>query len=164
MKTFAIGLLVSVLVIGAGATAGDSPNKSYGLHGGFGLTPDQAVFGVQSELGRVKMARFAPSVDFGFGDNVTTIALNADVRLHISPPKSGSAIYIGGGPTLAVINPKGPVGSDTEIGLSLTGGLKVPMGANNAYTLEGRLGLGDIPDFRLLIGVLFGGQGRTSAK
>lgn len=163
MKKLAIACLLALTLSGISINAADSPPLSFGLRGGFGINPDQGVVGAQAELGRVSIARFAPSVDFGFGDNVTTIALNGDVRVHVSPPRTASAIYLGGGPTLLLIDPKYG-DSDTEIGLSLAAGLKVPMGANNAYTLEGRLGLGDIPDFRLAIGILFGGQGRTSEE
>jgi hypothetical protein len=165
MKRCAIAGVLCLLLMGASPAtlADDAPPRSYGVLAGFGIDPDQFVVGVQAELGRVKMARFAPSLDLGFGDNMTTYTLNGDIRLHVSPPKSTFTVYLGGGPTLALIDPKGG-DSDTEIGLSLVAGLKAAMGRSNAYTLEGRFGVGDIPEFRLLAGILFGGHDNPSNR
>lgn len=163
MRKTVIAITLCLLTVAAVATADDGPPRSYGVHAGFGLDPDQFVLGAQAELGQVKIARFAPSLNAGFGDNLTIFALNGDVRLYLSPPKTTFAVFLGGGPTLAMIDFEGG-DTDTEIGLSLVGGLKAAMGRSNAYTLEGRLGLGDIPEFRLLVGILFGGHGNAGGK
>jgi len=133
---------------------------SFGLRTGLGLNPDQFVIGLQGAYGSaVGPFQFAPSFDLGFGDNMTTYILNGDLRLPISLPKSNSRVYIGAGPTIAVYDTKF-AGSDTEIGLSLLGGIMLPMGSVNAYNLELRLGIGDIPDVRILLGIMFGGGKR----
>lgn len=123
---------------------------------GFSINPDQFVLGVQAVLGEYYRGRFAPSVDFGFGENLTLITGNFDLMIDLfSPPKSEAAFYIGGGPTLSYISPE-TGDSDTEIGLSLLGGIKLGMSEKNYYNIEARFGIGDIPDFKLLAGVMFG--------
>jgi hypothetical protein len=63
--------------------------------------------------------------------------------------------YIGAGPTIAIIDPEFGDG-DTEIGLSLLGGFKIAAGNNNFYNVSARFGIGDIPDFKILFGYMFG--------
>ena len=158
MKRTAV--LVTILAVlglaGSGFTQTYGPTKSFGARAGFGIDPDQIVFGGQAVLGQVlKVARFSPSVDVGFGDDLTTVVGNIDLRVHLSPPRAAAGLYLGGGPTLAWLDPE--LGdSDTEIGFSAAGGLMAAMGQSNMYTLEARVGLGDIPDFRLTVGILFG--------
>ena len=157
-------VLAAVMLLAVGVAAQDSgPKPSYGLRAGFGLEPDQFVIGAQAELGRfAKVLRFAPSIDGGFGDNFTTVVFNADLRLDLLPlPKSEAVFYVDAGPTLLYIDHK-DFDSDTEIGLSLATGLQLPMGGSNMYNIEARFGIGDIPDFRLLLGVYFGGDRNRS--
>lgn len=155
-----MNLALCVLVISgliAPAAAADEAKMGLGLRPlGFSINPDQYVLGAQAVLGTYYRGRFAPSVDFGFGDNVTVITGNFDLKIDLfSPPKSESVFYVGAGPTLSYISPD--VGeSDTEIGLSLLGGVKLGMSEKNYYNIEARFGIGDIPDFKLLAGVMFG--------
>ena len=145
--------LVAVSVSGSQAASG----VNFGLRTGMSVNPDQFVVGAQAILGRtLKVARFAPSVDAGFGDDLTTVLVNGDVRISLlTLPRAGTSLYGAVGPTLAMYDSdKG--GSDTEIGLTLTAGLRLPMGSSNAYNLEARFGVGDVPDFRLLFGIMFG--------
>lgn len=153
-------LAVCACLIGgliAPAAAANSPRMGLGLRPlGFSINPDQYVVGVQAVMGKYYRGRLAPSVDFGFGDNATVITGNFDLKIDLfSPPKSEAVFYVGGGPTLSYISPD--VGdSDTEIGLSLLGGIKLSMSEKNYYNIEARFGIGDIPDFKLLAGVMFG--------
>jgi hypothetical protein len=148
-----------VLVLGA------LPASAGGLilRGGLGITPDQAVVGVQTHLQRqiLRILHMAPSVDAGFGDNVTTVCGNLDFLLAI-PPKSDSAIYAGAGATLTWWNFDGDTESDTEIGLSLVGGLRFGTKGKNGYIGEVRFGVGDVPDLRILIGINFGGGSNSN--
>lgn len=154
---FVAGLVLIFAFSGTSATAGDQPGNSYGVRAGLGINPDQFVFGAQSVMGRVmKVARFAPSADIGVGNDVTVLTFNPDIRLLFSPPRSNSTFYGQVGPTIAVFDPKEGKG-DTEIGLTLSVGLKLPMGNSGFYNLEGRFGIGDVPDARILFGILFGG-------
>lgn len=154
---------VTVVIVLLGLLSAGSvlakPSNTFGARAGFGLEPDQFVSGLQSRMGEVlPKVRLAPSFDLGFGNNVTTFSGNADLLLGIRPPKSATAFYLGGGPTITVIDRTG--GSDTEIGVSAVGGLMIPMGLSNHYNLEIRLGIGDIPEFRFLLGIFLGSQKR----
>lgn len=136
------------------------PSSAIGIRGGLGLDPDQGVVGLQGQFAgrKLKVVRIAPSVDFGFGDDVTTIAGNLDFIMLLSPPESRSAFYAGAGPTLTWWDfDNDAIEADTEIGLSLLGGVRFATSGSHAYTAEFRFGIGDIPEIRILVGFLFGG-------
>ncbi|MCU0640266.1 MAG: hypothetical protein MUF59_10430 [Candidatus Krumholzibacteria bacterium] len=158
-RIFAIMALAGCLVIAAtGATfAGDEPGRAYGLRVGFGLDPDQFVVGIQTDLGSVyKNVHFVPSIDAGFGDNITSFGLNGDFKMFLPMPKSEAAIYVLAGPTAEFYSFDGE--TDTEVGLYLGGGVRMGFSDKGWYNLEARIGIGDIPEFRLLLGILFGGR------
>ena len=139
------------------ATADDGPGAGFGARTGLGLEPDQFLIGPQAVFGNFAgFIRFAPSLDFGFGDNVTTFTLDADVRLNLLPlPGSDANLYFDVGPSIVHFSPDAGDG-DTEVGLNLTGGLVLPMGSSNSYNVEASIGVGDVTDIRLLIGVYIG--------
>jgi hypothetical protein len=123
---------------------------------GYDIDSEDFVLGAQAELGRAfQEFRFAPSVDFELGDNTWT-ALNGDLRLYLFRlPETGLHFYGSAGPTLLIGSP-GNGDTQTELGLSLVAGVKIPMKHQNRYNLEARFGIGDIPDFKLMFAVLFG--------
>ncbi len=123
-----------------------------GLRVGFSQNPDQFVAGLQAELGQLGQATVAPSVDVGTGDGTTVAAANVDLRWYLFPlPKTGVHFYAAAGPTLAFFE-----GGGEEIGLSLTAGAKIPMTGKGRYNIEARFGIGDIPDLKVMLGILFG--------
>ncbi len=136
-----------------------SAKKAFGVRSGYGSGPDQFVLGAQATLGKtLKVLQLAPSIDIGFGDGMTSYLMNMDFRLlSLSPPKTSSRIYAGFGGSLAVYD-QSAGGADTEIGVSLIAGVTLPMGGKNDYTLEVRAGHGDMPDFRILFGILMGSR------
>lgn len=146
-------LLILVLAPVLSVHAG---NREFGARAGFGSNPDQFVGGLQAVFGRyLKVFRFAPSFDLGFGDDMTTYTANGDFRFSVSPPGAGTSFYIATGPTVTHFDYTS--GNDTEVGLSVVGGLMLPLGRSNRYNVEFRAGIGDIPDYRLLLGIFFGG-------
>lgn len=147
--TVAGGLLTAFLLFG-GADAGAVFNA--GGRAGFSSDPDQFVIGGQAIVGSIlPMIHLAPSVDFGFGNNVTVTAINLDLQYNFpSLPKVSPNIYVGAGPSL--IRTK----SDTEVGLSLVAGLRIPMTGISYYNLETRFGLDNVPDLKVLLGIMFG--------
>ncbi len=154
-------LTVSLITLAAGATAtAAGPAMSFGGRAGLSVNPDQFVIGLQGSWGNAAgPLDFAPSFDMGFGDNNTSYVFNADFQLPFSLPRSSARLYAGAGPTLAVFDHNNHT-SNSELGLSLVGGVMLPMGATNAYNLEFRAGVGDIPDIRVLLGIAFGGGRR----
>jgi hypothetical protein len=121
----------------------------FGLRGGFGIDPDQLVIGGQFALGqKAGIARIVPSIDLGFFDNVTSFAFNGDFLFQLNVEDSDFTLYGGGGPTLAFYDYDG--GSQWEFGITVVGGTSLPIKLAQGTNIELRLGIGDIPDFRLL--------------
>lgn len=135
-----------VVVMSSSASAG----AAIGPRAGYDFDTDNLVLGAEAELGRAfQNFRFAPSVDFELGDNTVT-AINSDFRFYLfNLPETGLQFYGSVGPTVVLNN-------QTEIGLSLVAGMKIPMKRENRYNLEIRFGIGDIPDVKLMLGILFG--------
>lgn len=127
-----------------------SARDGVGLHGGLSRGPDQIVVGGQAELGPVLGAAFfAPSLDVGFGGNSTVTVINGDLRWYLLPlPETGIRFYGQAGPTV-VVSP------DTELGLSLGLGADIPMKNRRRYHVEARFGFGDVPDLKIVLGILF---------
>ncbi len=128
-----------------------SARDRLGLQAGFSSGPDQFVVGGQGEFGpAVGSAFLAPSVDLGLGGNSTVTVINGDLRWYLLPlPETGIRFYGQAGPVL-VVSP------DTELGFSLAAGADIPMKNRRRYHVEARFGFGDVPDFKLVLGVLFG--------
>jgi hypothetical protein len=152
-------LMCSIVLLSAGAAspATDS-GKCYGIRGGYSSKPDQFVIGAQADMGEIySEVHFVPSIDAGFGDHLKTIAFNGDLELFVPLPKSSSSLYGIAGPTIMIWTPD--VGNgDTEIGLTLGLGARMPLGGSGWYNVEARFGIGDIPDVKVLLGVFFGGR------
>ncbi len=158
-KTFMLtALLLLVFSVAAEAqnkkkSKGRSKNYSLGARIGIDNSASQFLIGGQGEFGRFAgTAVFAPSIDFSLGGDGT--AANFDLRWYLLPlPKSGLTFYGAAGPTLFFASGKG---ASTEVGLSLTAGMKIPMQGGNKYNFEVRFGIGDIPELRFMFGILFG--------
>ncbi len=122
-----------------------------GPRGGYDFDTDNIVLGAEAELGRAFQDFYlAPSLDLEPGDNTIT-AINADFRLYLFRlPETGLRFYGSAGPTLLTGN------GNTELGLSLVAGMKIPMNGNKRYNLETRFGVGDVPNFKLMLSILFG--------
>lgn len=144
-------MALALVILSASAVAAQA---RFGLRGGFGLKPDQFVIGGQAEVGNLSFARIVPSVDVGFGDNVTTIAFNGDFLLRVNIPDASIELYGGGGPTVLYAD-QSNASSDWNLGLTLVVGGRLPVGGKHAVNLEGRIGIGDVPDFRLIAAIVF---------
>ena len=148
-------LLLGVILFFGGANA--MAGFRAGGRAGFSADPDQFVIGGQAVVGSVMpMINLVPSVDIGFGSNVSTTTLNIDLQYNFpSLPKVSPNIYVGAGPSIVMANPDGG-DSDTDVGLSLLAGLRIPMTGVSYYNLEARFGLEDVPDLKVLLGSKFG--------
>ena len=121
-----------------------------GIRAGMSISPDQVLIGGQGELGPIIGASYlVPSLDFGFQDTNTAIG-NIDLRWYLLPlPETGIYFYASAGPTL-VLSP------GTELGVSLSAGVHIPMKGDRRYNLEMRFGFGDIPDVKIVGALMFG--------
>jgi hypothetical protein len=143
----AFGFLILVPAVSKAAPVG----PALGIRAGASQNPDQFVVGAQAELGQLGMATLAPSVDLGLGDGSDVVAANVDLRWYLFPlPQTGIHFYAAAGPTAVFAN------SESDVGLSLTAGAKIPMKGKGRYNLEARFGIGDIPDVKIMLGILFG--------
>lgn len=127
----------------------------YGIRGGYDTDFDQLLIGVQTELSKVaEIARFAPSIDLGFGNDLKTFAFNGDFRIFLTPPKASATLYGGAGATFLIVEPKAG-DSDSDFGWTLHGGVKFGAGKSKLYNVEARLGIDKMPDLRLFFGMFF---------
>ncbi|MBN1211378.1 MAG: hypothetical protein JXA92_02265 [candidate division Zixibacteria bacterium] len=158
MKKTVFFLLAVVCFALVGVSSALAGSNSFGVRAGYGSEPDQFVIGGRALMGNfLKITRFAPGFDYGTGDNITTYTFNGDVLLLLKLPNSSLALYAAGGPTVTYWDAdKG--GSDTEVGATIAGGLRLPMGKAGFYELEARFGIGDVPEFKLMFGIMFGGK------
>jgi hypothetical protein len=152
-RIFSVSTLLLLLVL---PTVSLAAGAAIGPRAGYDFESDNLVLGGGGEFGRVLQSfRFAPSVEFEFGDNTVT-ALNGDFRLYLFPlPETGLHFYGSAGPTL-VFTSRDKADTQSELGLSLVAGVKIPMKGENCYNLEARFGFGDIPEFKLMFAIFFG--------
>src|SRR5262245_30362793 len=116
-----------------------------GLQAGLSLEPDDFVVGLHWQSNPIaENLVWVPSVEAGFGD-VTMIAGNLDLHYQLQT-KSKLAPYVGGGATLNWFDFDG--GSETDFGGSILGGIQL----NQKMFFETKLGLGDVPDWKFLVG------------
>lgn len=120
----------------------------FGVKAGFGIEPGQFVIGAQYSLGKaLGIFRVVPNIHVGFGD-ATTVDFNVDFLARLVTKDSGFGFYAGAAPTLITGD------GDDEFGVTLVGGVQVPIIKNKATNIEARFGLGDLPDFRLLLSLI----------
>ena len=133
--------IVTLLLVAAATPA----FAGLGLQAGASVNPDDFIFGVRFKSHDLGESIFlVPSVEVGFGD-VTMIAGNLDGHYKFKT-SSKYAPYIGGGITLNWFDFDG--GSDTEFGGSILGGIQL----NDRFFFETKVGLGDVPDWKFLVG------------
>ncbi len=127
-----------------------------GLRAGFSSAPDQFLVGGQLELAPVAHNLYiVPSAELGLGDNLTSLSFNGDLQYRFVT-HSQVRFYAGGGLSLYVANPDGPVGSDTNLGVEALGGLFFNRKSGTPMFVELKLGLTDrVPDWKAVFGVNF---------
>ena len=147
-----------ILLMSATAALAGDESRSYGGRVGYGDDPDQFVCGLQADVGEVyRLTHFVPSIDAGFGNDVTTLTFNGDLKVYLPLPKSTVMFYGLAGPAITIWSADSG-GSDTEIGAYLGLGARMGLSTSGWYNLEARFGIGDVPDLRIMLGVLFGGR------
>jgi len=103
------------------------------------------VIGGQYSLGKtLGIFRVVPAIHVGFGD-ITSVDFNVDFLARLVTKDSGFGFYGGAAPTFIAGDE-----SYDEFGITLIGGVQVPIVKNKATNIEARFGLGNLPDFRIL--------------
>ena len=158
-KCFLFAAVVAALTAPAAVHA-QSVSTGIGPRIGLSIDPDQIVFGGQLVIGEIAPdVTFNPNLEFGFGDDITVIALNLDGQYHFRIEGSSWRPYLGFGMGINFIEFDRPAPfddvSETEVGANLIAGAGVPTSSGNRFFAEARFGIGDIPDFKLMAGWLF---------
>ena len=152
--------LLLVCALGAATAATAQAQAVVGGAGprvGFSTGPDQLVFGGQLIIGEIApQLTFDPSLEFGFGDNVTLISTNLDLHYHFVVQGSSWRPYAGGGLGIHFVQFDSPApfgdNSETDIGGNLIVGAGVPTQAGNRFFGELKIGVGDAPDLKMMVG------------
>ena len=146
-----LALLITLSATAALAQAPESQSRSglgFGVKAGFGINPEQFVIGGQVSLGKsLGIFRVVPNAHLGLG-SPTTFDVNVDFLARFIAQDSGFGFYAGAAPSLVF-------GDNTNFGGNLIAGLQLPLIPNKATNLEARFGLGKVPDFRLLLTLVF---------
>jgi hypothetical protein len=119
---------------------------------GLSVSPDQLLIGGQAIIGEVAPnLTFDPSVELGFGDDVTTLAANFDLHYHFDIENVTWRPYAGFGADIVFADVDGG-GSDTEVGGGIILGAGAPTSSGNRFFGELKFGLGDVPDLKIVVG------------
>jgi len=153
----------AVVLLSFSAVAAHAANTVTSLGPRFGISvdPDQFVVGGQLSLREFAPNwSFDPSLELGFGDNQTDIAINLDAYYHMRLSGSDWRPYVGGGLGVDFVSWDEPFGvhdhSDTFTGLNAVAGFSVPMSSGSQWFTELRIGIGDLPELKIMGGMNFG--------
>jgi len=132
-----------------------------GVRAGVSISPDQLVVGGQLSVRNLAPDwTFDPSLELGLGDDVTVIAVNLDALYHLRLSGSDWSPYVGGGLGVATMSWDDDLDlhdrSDTDLGLNVVLGFRVPTRSGQHWFTELRLGVNDLPDLKLVGGFSFG--------
>lgn len=124
-----------------------------GLRAGVSADPDQFYFGAHFDTGAIaEKLSFRPNVEVGFGNDLTTVALNVEFAYWFDLPTRPWSLYAGGGPAMNIYRwdggNNGGSHSDAEPGLNLLVGVAHRRGLFGEF----KLGLIDSPELKFGIG------------
>lgn len=134
--------------------------QGWGPRIGATFDPDQIHFGAHMDFGNLaRRIRFQPNVELGLGDDLTVGALNFELNYRFREDWAVWTPYLGGGLGLFLISHSGEGLEDdteTELGVSIMGGIEKGISDGDRFFLEAKIGLVDAPDLKLTIGWTFG--------
>jgi hypothetical protein len=131
--------------------------NGWGIRAGVSSDPDQVYGGVHFNLGEFATnVRFRPSLEVGFGDDVTLVQVNAEVHYVFNKVQVWKP-YVGGLVDFSWYDlddaPPQADDSDTNVGLMGVGGVETRLKSGVGMFFEGKIGLtDDDPDFKVGIG------------
>jgi hypothetical protein len=151
----AMACIVLLVVLAATATShADMGFVGWGPRFGISDDPDQGIIGAHFDLGEfADNVRFRPSVEIGFGDDVTSFLANGLVAYYFDTQASVTP-FAGAQAAVAFFDPD-DADSETEIGIDVVGGIEIPMKGSTRFLTELQIGFGDIHDFKLMVGWTF---------
>jgi hypothetical protein len=135
-----------VLLVGAGTARAQGP----GARAGVSVDPDQFYVGGHYETDElIEHLHLRPNLEVGFGDDVTTYAINIEA-VYKFPIKNrrDTSFYAGGGPAINIYDRDNE--SDAKGGLNLLGGIEF-----GKVFVEVKGGVFDSPNLKVGIGYTF---------
>ena len=139
-------LLFATLVAGLMFCATPANAQTFGVRAGASADPDQFFIGGHVETKPlIKNLTFRPNVEIGFGDDVTTVAINIEFAYWIPLNNKPWRLYVGGGPAANIYD------------CDLEGGFNLLVGAQHNGGLFGefKVGLIDSPEVKFTVGYAF---------
>jgi hypothetical protein len=159
MKTFLASLtLVTVSFLSAQVDARSNGVRGIGPRIGVASDPDQFRFGGHLDLGDIAPNLvIMPNVEFGIGDDVTTIAPTFELDYRFRSGWSEWAPYVGGG-IGPVIYSTNHDGSSVDLALYMQFGIGKGSFSSQSgrFFMEGKFGLVEAPTFVATVGWVFG--------
>jgi len=161
VMVLALGLAIAPGFARAQDDAGGGDELGYrGWGPRVGLTsgPDQVHVGLHMDYGVfAPRVRFQPNIEAGFGDNLTLVTFNFEAAYRFRDRWDAWTPYLGGGLGLDWYNfDNGPYdNSDTDLGMSVLGGIERGLKNGNRFFIEAKLGLSDAPDAKFTAGWTF---------
>jgi hypothetical protein len=139
-----------VMLAGVVGVADQALAQGPGIRGGVSVDPDQFYIGGHFETDElIDHLYLRPNLEVGFGDDVTTIAVNIEAVYKFAlKNRRDTRFYAGGGPAIIVYDRDN--GSDAKGGLNLLGGLEF-----GKFFFEVKGGLVDSPSLKVGIGYTF---------
>ena len=154
--------IAAVMILATASTVNAETNLGLmggGVRAGFRIDPDQFLVGGQLDLGDFATnLRFMPNASIGFGDNVTLISVNPEVHyvFRDNPVADGMFFYTGGGLDIIHWSVDLPEpfdnATDTDLGLSLVGGIELELSDSQSLLGEIRIVFEDESFFELVGG------------
>lgn len=146
---FLLGSCAAVL-LGAAPASAQGP----GVRAGVSIDPDQVFIGGHYETDElVDHVHFRPSIDAGFGDDLTHIGLNFEFAYKF-PRRKGWGLYAGAGPAVNIYSHDANGGnrdSTTEAGMNFFVGVEQYAG----LFFEFKIGALDSPNLKFAVGWSF---------
>jgi hypothetical protein len=136
----------AAFVAGSGVALAQGP----GVRAGVSVDPDQFYVGGHYETDElIEQLHLRPNLEVGFGDDVTTVAVNIEA-VYKFPIRNrrDTRFYAGGGPAIVFYDRDN--GSDAKGGLNLLGGLEF-----GKVFFEVKGGVFDSPNLKVGIGYTF---------
>ena len=146
-------LIMPALAFTLLACTGSASAVGVGGQAGVSMNPDQFYIGGHGWLGKLSPnLEIRPTIEVGFGDDVTTWALNAGLAHRFTRPEGAIWGYYAGAEFAVNIFARDG-DSETELGLNLMVGTVRDLPAGNEMLLEMKLGLADSPEVKIGIGM-----------
>lgn len=145
-----IACAVVVVCAALAGLASPAHAQGPGVRAGVSVDPDQFYVGGHFETDElIDQLYLRPNLEVGFGDDLTTLAVNIE-GIYKIPLKNrrDTSFYAGGGPAIIVYDRDN--GSDTKGGLNLLAGLEF-----GKFFFEVKGGVFDAPNLKVGIGYTF---------